>query len=84
MAERRPVLTDPEVLEALAHPVRLDLLTYLMANGPASEQYVVEAENVSASEPAGGMTLACRCTPDAAGRDARRPWSSSRTWSSTT
>ncbi|HEY1567780.1 MAG TPA: helix-turn-helix domain-containing protein [Solirubrobacteraceae bacterium] len=36
MAERRPVLTDPDVLEALAHPVRLDLLTYLMANGPAS------------------------------------------------
>ncbi len=36
MAERRPMLTDPEVLEALAHPVRLDLLTYLMANGPAS------------------------------------------------
>jgi len=36
MAERRPVLTDPEVLEALAHPVRLDLLTYLMSNGPAS------------------------------------------------
>lgn len=36
MPERRPVLTDPEVLEALAHPVRLDLLTYLMADGPAS------------------------------------------------
>ena len=36
MAERRPMLTDPEVLEALAHPVRLDLLAYLMANGPAS------------------------------------------------
>ncbi|MGH2892553.1 MAG: winged helix-turn-helix domain-containing protein [Solirubrobacteraceae bacterium] len=36
MPERRPVLTDPEVLEALAHPVRLDLLTYLMSNGPAS------------------------------------------------
>src|ERR1700760_1716779 len=36
MAERRPVLTDPEVLEALAHPVRLDLLSYLMSNGPAS------------------------------------------------
>ncbi|MGH2895997.1 MAG: helix-turn-helix domain-containing protein, partial [Solirubrobacteraceae bacterium] len=36
MAERRPVLTDPEVLEALAHPVRLDLLTYLMSDGPAS------------------------------------------------
>src|SRR6201986_1872525 len=36
MPERRPVLTDPEVLEALAHPVRLDLLGYLMSNGPAS------------------------------------------------
>ena len=36
MPERRPVLTDPEVLEALAHPVRLDLLSYLMSDGPAS------------------------------------------------
>jgi DNA-binding transcriptional ArsR family regulator len=36
MSARRPMLTDPEVLEALAHPVRLDLLTYLMSEGPAS------------------------------------------------
>jgi len=36
MGERRPVITDPDVLEALAHPVRLDLLSYLMSNGPAS------------------------------------------------
>jgi predicted transcriptional regulator len=34
--ENRPVLTDPEVLEALAHPVRLDLLTHLMSSGPAT------------------------------------------------
>ena len=34
--ENRLVLTDPEVLEALAHPVRLDLLTYLMTSGPAT------------------------------------------------
>jgi predicted transcriptional regulator len=33
---RRPLLTDAEVLAALAHPVRLDLLTYLMAAGPAT------------------------------------------------
>jgi DNA-binding transcriptional ArsR family regulator len=33
---RRPHLTDPEVLNALAHPVRLDLLSYLMSEGPAS------------------------------------------------
>ncbi len=36
MPESRPVLTDPEVLEALAHPVRLDLLNYLMSTGPAT------------------------------------------------
>ncbi len=36
MAENRPVLTDPEVLDALAHPVRLDVLTYLMSSGPAT------------------------------------------------
>jgi predicted transcriptional regulator len=34
--ENRPVLTDPEVLDALAHPVRLDLLTHLMSSGPAT------------------------------------------------
>jgi DNA-binding transcriptional ArsR family regulator len=33
---RRPLITDPDVLEALAHPVRLDLLTYLVATGPAT------------------------------------------------
>jgi DNA-binding transcriptional ArsR family regulator len=32
----RPRLTDPAVLEALAHPVRLDVLRYLMAEGPAT------------------------------------------------
>jgi DNA-binding transcriptional ArsR family regulator len=36
MSEIRPVLTDPEVLEALAHPVRLDVLNYLMSAGPAT------------------------------------------------
>jgi len=36
MTEVRPVLTDPKVLGALAHPVRLDVLTYLISNGPAT------------------------------------------------
>ncbi len=36
MIESRPLLTDPEVLATLAHPVRLDVLTYLMSNGPAT------------------------------------------------
>jgi DNA-binding transcriptional ArsR family regulator len=36
MHETRPLLTDPEVLETLAHPVRLDILTHLMSDGPAT------------------------------------------------
>ncbi|MGZ4311101.1 MAG: winged helix-turn-helix domain-containing protein [Solirubrobacteraceae bacterium] len=43
MTTRRPVLTDPGVLEALAHPVRLDLLTYLMSDGPASASICARA-----------------------------------------
>jgi predicted transcriptional regulator len=34
--EQRPLLTDADGLDALAHPVRLDLLTYLMSAGPAT------------------------------------------------
>ena len=34
--ESRPLLTDPDVLATLAHPVRLDVLTHLMSNGPAT------------------------------------------------
>jgi DNA-binding transcriptional ArsR family regulator len=36
VATSRPVLTDTAVLEALAHPVRLDVLGHLMASGPAT------------------------------------------------
>ncbi|MDJ0356641.1 helix-turn-helix domain-containing protein [Paenarthrobacter sp. PH39-S1] len=32
----RPNLTDPAVLDALSHPVRLDVLSYLMSSGPAT------------------------------------------------
>lgn len=34
--ENRPRLDDPAVLDALSHPVRLDLLAYLMSRGPAT------------------------------------------------
>lgn len=36
MDTRRPVLTDPAVLDSLAHPVRLDVLNHLMSAGPAT------------------------------------------------
>jgi DNA-binding transcriptional ArsR family regulator len=34
--ENRRRLTEPEALEALAHPVRLGIINYLMAHGPAT------------------------------------------------
>lgn len=43
MDENRPLLTDPKALEALAHPVRLDLLTYLMSEGPATASVCARA-----------------------------------------
>ncbi|MDQ6608170.1 MAG: helix-turn-helix domain-containing protein, partial [Actinomycetota bacterium] len=43
MNQNRPVLTDPEALEALAHPVRLDVLNYLMSNGPATASVCARA-----------------------------------------
>ncbi|HEY2260190.1 MAG TPA: helix-turn-helix domain-containing protein [Solirubrobacteraceae bacterium] len=41
--ENRPLVTDPKVLEALAHPVRLDLLSYLMSDGPATASVCARA-----------------------------------------
>ncbi len=35
-AENRPRIDDPAALEALAHPLRLDVLGFLMAQGPAT------------------------------------------------
>ncbi|MGA0566088.1 ArsR/SmtB family transcription factor [Rathayibacter sp. KR2-224] len=36
MEEKRVALDDPRTVAALAHPVRLDLLGYLMSEGPAT------------------------------------------------
>jgi DNA-binding transcriptional ArsR family regulator len=41
--ERRPNLTDPGVLDALSHPVRLDVLGYLMSAGPATASQCARA-----------------------------------------
>ncbi|GAA4684484.1 winged helix-turn-helix domain-containing protein [Frondihabitans cladoniiphilus] len=36
LIEQRPLLSDPRALDALSHPVRLDVLGYLMSAGPAT------------------------------------------------
>lgn len=43
MRPNRPVITDPAVLAALAHPVRLDVLIYLMSDGPATASVCARA-----------------------------------------
>src|ERR1700728_4062631 len=75
--ERRPLLTDADVLEALAHPVRLDLLTYLMAAGPATASTCARAVGDTPSNCSyhlrtlGGHALAGRVHSE----DGRqRPW----------
>src|SRR6185437_11321334 len=77
MAERRPVLTDPEVLEALAHPVRLDLLGYLMSNGPATASTCARAVGDTPSNCSYHLRTLAKFglvgeVPSADGRE--RPW----------
>jgi DNA-binding transcriptional ArsR family regulator len=75
--ETRPLLTDPEVLEALAHPVRLDLLSYLMSDGPATASACARAVGDNPSNCSYHMrALARHGLVEAAGsRDGReRPW----------
>ena len=43
MNPSRPLLTDPALLDALAHPVRLDVLSYLIAEGPATASVCARA-----------------------------------------
>lgn len=43
MATLRPVLVDAKMLESLAHPVRLDVLRYLMSDGPATASVCARA-----------------------------------------
>ncbi|HEY5189364.1 MAG TPA: helix-turn-helix domain-containing protein [Solirubrobacteraceae bacterium] len=77
MAETRPLLTDPEVLEALAHPVRLDVLQYLISNGPATASACARAVGDSPSNCSYHLRVLARTglvTP-ADARDGReRPW----------
>jgi DNA-binding transcriptional ArsR family regulator len=77
MQEQRPVLTDPEVLEALAHPVRLDVLTYLMSDGPATASACARAVGDTPSNCSYHLrTLARHGLVEAVSSDDRRerPW----------
>jgi DNA-binding transcriptional ArsR family regulator len=75
--ERRPLLTDPEVLETLAHPVRLDLLTYLMSEGPATASACARAVGDNPSNSSYHLRALARhgLVESVSSRDGReRPW----------
>lgn len=77
MPETRPLLTDPDVLETLAHPVRLDLLTYLIADGPATASQCARAVGDTPSNCSYHLRMLARpglVEPVASSDGRTRPW----------
>ncbi len=78
MEQNRPVLTDPEALESLAHPIRLDVLNYLMSNGPATASVCARAVGDTPSNCSYHLRVLARhglVEPDPGETDGRkRPW----------
>lgn len=77
MQERRASITDPAALAALAHPVRLDVLGYLMASGPATASACARAVGDSPSNCSYHLRVLARhdlvrAVESADGRE--RPW----------
>ena len=77
MDPRRPVLTDPAVLESLAHPVRLDVLNHLMSDGPATASVCARAVGDTPSNCSYHLRVLERHGLVASGESAdgrERPW----------
>jgi DNA-binding transcriptional ArsR family regulator len=80
--ERRPKLTDPAVLDALAHPVRLDVLGYLMSAGPATASECARAVGDTPSNCSYHLRVLAAhglVEPDDSGDGRSRPWRSTLT-----
>jgi len=75
--ESRRTLTDPAALNALAHPVRLDLLSFLMSHGAATASECARAVDDSPSNSSYHLRVLAKhgLVEPAASEDAReRPW----------
>ncbi len=82
MQERRPKLTNPAVLDALAHPVRLDVLGYLMSAGPATASQCARAVGDTPSNCSYHLRVLAAhglVEPDDSGDGRSRPWRSTLT-----
>lgn len=76
-AEARRHITEPAALEALAHPVRLDIINYLMANGPATASACARAVGDTPSNCSYHLRTLARfgLVGEVVSADAReRPW----------
>lgn len=77
MREHRPNLTDPAVLDALAHPVRLDVLTFLSSRGPATASQCARAVGDTPSNCSYHLRVLAShglVEPDDSGDGRSRPW----------
>ncbi|MCH1882768.1 helix-turn-helix domain-containing protein [Agrococcus sp. ARC_14] len=75
--EKRQTITDPAALDALAHPIRLDLLSFLMSNGPATASDCARAVDDSPSNCSYHLRVLAKhgLVEAAASDDGReRPW----------
>ncbi|WP_106814464.1 winged helix-turn-helix domain-containing protein [Microbacterium timonense] len=75
--ENRRTLTDPAALEALAHPVRLDVLSFLMSHGAATASECARAVDDSPSNCSYHLRVLAKhgLVEAAASDDGReRPW----------
>jgi len=75
--ETRRHITEPEALEALAHPVRLELIDYLMAQGPATASTCARAVGDTPSNCSYHLRVLAKVglVEEAASQDGReRPW----------
>lgn len=87
MDENRRRLDDPEALEALAHPVRLNLLGYLMSEGPATASACARAVDDSPSNCSYHLRVLAKhglVEPVESGDGRERPWRATITGLDTT
>lgn len=85
--ENRRRLDDPEALEALAHPVRLNLLGYLMSEGPATASACARAVGDSPSNSSYHLRVLAKhglVEPVESGDGRERPWRATVTGLDTT
>lgn len=77
MKESRPTISDADALAALAHPVRLDVLHYLMSDGPATASVCARAVGDTPSNCSYHLRMLAKhglVQPAASGDGREKPW----------